>query len=329
MATAVENRVVQLAAEIKDLHKKRGDVEFRLRGLEHKEKVQQGGPPVLGKRVRPGPGDRPLDNNATSKRFREGEGRRDDFRGRNDEGGRSFEKDRERGDDRGDNRDRSSTRLASVAVGAKKDLRDSRDSRDSRPSRDAHDHPRDSHSRDESDRSREESRRPKLSSTIGNTSSGTSDKRPTLDTNNLSDVRRSKNLFNRALMGTLKQFKSESDAKTEAEQRRLEKEQKIQQKVKEEQEKSIEEQKRAFQEQKEKELALKEEVQQLLEQKQLELLNLKWDHHREQLSQFLKTEAKPPIFYKLAKVEPKAVTNKEKSEEDTAQTNSAQDNQSQ
>jgi len=318
MATAVEEQVSKLAAEIKELHKKRGDVEYRLKGLENKERAQQGGAPLLGKRGRPG------DNNLASKRFREGERetRRDDFRARSDvRSDEGRDRDRERGDDRGENK--AAGRIASVAVGARRDSRDSRDSRDTRDTWQPRDNSRDSR---DVGRSREESRRPQLSSTIGDAPFG-SDKRPSLDTNNEETKRRSKNLFNRALMGTLKQFKTESEAKTEAEQRRQELELKIQQKVKDEQEKSIEDQKRAFQEQKEKELALRVEVTQLLEQKALELLNLKWDHHRDQLAPFLKTEAKPPIYYKLAKVEPKA--NKENPKEDSKQTNSTQDNQSQ
>jgi hypothetical protein len=312
MATAVEDQVSKLATEIRELQKKRGDVEYRLRGLENKEKFQQqGGAPLLGKRGRPG------DNIVASKRFREGERetRTGDFRGRLDEG-----RGRER-DDRADNRP---GRIASVAVGVRRDSRDSRDPRDSRESRDSWVNPRD-HSRDSRDvgRSREESRRPQLSSTIGDAPHG-SEKRPSLDTNNEETKRRSKNLFNRALMGTLKQFKTESESKSEAEQRRMDVEQKIQQKVKDEAERSVEEQKRAFQEQKEKELALREEVVQQLEQKALELLNLKWDHHRDQLAPFLKTETKPPIYYKLAKPEPKKDT-----KEESKQTNSTQENRSQ
>lgn len=317
MATAVEDQVSKLAAEIKELQKTRGEVEYRLRGLENKEKVQQqGGPPLLGKRGRPG------DNIVASKRFREGERetRRDVFRGRNDEG---RNRERERADDRPENK--APGRIASVAVGVR---RDSRDSRDSRDNRDSWVNPRDS-SRDSREprdvgRFREESRRPQLSSAIGDASFG-AEKRPALDTNNEETKRRSKNLFNRALMGTLKQFKTESEAKTEAEQRRLEVEQKIQQKVKEDEERSVEEQKREFQEKKEKELALREEVVQQLEQKALELLNLKWDHHRDQLAPFLKTETKPPIYYKLAKPDPK----KDNPKEDSKQTNSTQENQSQ
>jgi len=314
MATVVEDQVSKLAAEIKELQKTRGEVEYRLRGLENKEKAQQqGGAPLLGKRGRPG------DNIVASKRFREGERetRRDVVRERNDEG---RNRERERGDDRPDNK--APARIASVAVGARRDSRETRDSRDSRDS--WVQQPRDNSRRDGRDvgRSREEPRRPQLSSTIGDASLG-SEKRPSLDTNNEETKRRSKNLFNRALMGTLKQFKSESEAKSEAEQRRLEVEQKIQQKVKEEEVRGIEEQKREFQEKKEKELALREEVVQQLEQKALELLNLKWDHHRDQLAPFLKTEAKPPIYYKLAK--PK----KENPKEDSKQTNSTQENQSQ
>lgn len=320
MATAVEDQVSKLAAEIRDLQKKRGDVEYRLRGLEHKEKAQQqGGAPLLGKRGRAG------DNIVASKRFREGERepRRGDVRGE----GRNRER-----DDLGDTKPPG--RIASVAVGVRRDLRDSRDARDSRESRDSWVNPRESRDswvnpregRDSRDmgRSREESRRPQLSSTIGDAPFG-SEKRPSLDTNNEETKRRSKNLFNRALMGTLKQFKTENESKSEAEQRRLDVEQKIQQKVKEEEIKSIEDQKKAFQEQKEKELALREEVVQQLEQKALELLNLKWDHHRDQLAPFLKTEAKPPIYYKLAKQGAK----KEISKEESKQTNSTQENQSQ
>lgn len=303
MATAIEGQASKLALEIKDLQKKRGEIEYELRGIENKEKAQQNA--LLGKRGRTN------DSNITSKRFREGDNRRNDLR-RNEEERRGVERDR---NDRDNNKP---SRLSSVAVGLKKDSRDPRDSRNS------HDNSR----QDNSGRSREESRRPKLSSTIGGDgSSGISEKRSTLDVNDEETKKRSKNMFNKVLLGTLKSFKSASDAKSEAEQRRLELEQKVQQKVKDEQEKSVEEQKRALQEQKDKGLALREEIKQQLEQKELELLNLKWGHHREQLSRFIKTETKPHIYYKPAKVEPKS--NKEKSVEDSKLSNSTQDNQTQ
>jgi len=174
-------------------------------------------------------------------------------------------------------------------------------------------------SRDDVGRSHEETRKPKLTSALGahNPVPVVGEKpKPSLDTSSAEMKSRNKKMFG-VLVGTLQTFKSQIQKKTEAEQRRDELEQKVQQRVKEEQENIREEQRRAVTEQKAKELALREEIRQQQEQKELELLNLKWDNHRNQLSAYLKTEAKPSIYYKPAKNDPSHKSGELKSSTET------------
>jgi len=192
--------------------------------------------------------------------------------------------------------------LSSVVTSSQKSgLRDSRESRDSRDSRNVREF-RETHS---NRNNREEPRKPKLTSAIVSSTPipVVGEKpRPSLDTSGEETKKRSKNMFT-MLVGTLQAFKNEISNKSEADQRREELEQKIQTKVKEEAENFKEEQRRVLQEQKEKEQAVRDEIKQQQEQKELELLNLKWDSHRNQLSAFLKTEAKPAIYYRPAKLD--------------------------
>jgi len=275
--TAVVDNISKLEVELKELQKKRGDVEYRLRNLDNKEKAQQG---LLGKR------NRSENTNQQNKRFRENSGdnnsRRENQRDSNFHN-RNSQNDREHSDKETNNKP---TRLSSVVTGQR-----------------SH-HVRDSQQSSRSNR--EEPKKPKLTSAIVSSTPipVVGEKpRPSLDTSSEETKKRSKKLFG-VLIGTLKSFKNEISNKTEAEQRREELEQKIQQKVKEEQETFKEEQRRALQEQKEKEMTLREEIKQQQEHKELELLNLKWGNHRTQLSCFLKTKAEPPIYYKPAKMDP-------------------------
>jgi len=74
--------------------------------------------------------------------------------------------------------------------------------------------------------------------------------------------------------------------------------------VKEEQENFKEQERRNLQEKKEKEASLRDQIKNQQEQKELQLLNLKWDHHRTQLAPWMKTTAQPPIYYRPAKLDP-------------------------
>jgi len=275
MTAVVE--INKLELELKELQKKRGDVEYRLKSLENKEKAQQG---LLGKRIRN------ENSNLQNKKVKENtseNARKEDGRGLKDDSRSSFNNrgasERER-----ETQNRSS-RLSSVVTGQRsggnRDLKDSYSNRTNK----------------------EEPRKPKLTSAIVSSTPIPivgEKPRPSLDTSSEETKKRSKNIFG-VLVGTLKSFKNEISKKSEAEQRREELEQKVQMKVKEEAESFKEEQRRVLQEQKDKELALREEIKQQQEQKELELLNLKWDNHRNQLASFFKTEAKPAIYYKPAK----------------------------
>jgi len=294
--TAVLDTVNKLEVELKDLQKKRGEVEHRLKTIENKEKAQQG---LLGKR------NRGENQNLQNKRLRDNAGdKREEGRGIRDDSRSNF-------NNRGANdRDREGnnkpTRLSSVVSGQRPSARDST-----------------------TNRVKEEPKKPKLTSAIVSSTPipVVGEKpRPSLDTSSEETKKRSRKLFG-VLVGTLKSFKTEIGKKSEAEQRREELENKVQQKVREEQETFKEEQRRTLQEDKEKELALREEIRQQQEQKELELLNLKWDNHRNQLTPYLKTEAKPPIYYKPSKVdidgknEQKPKDSEEKREEDNEKNN--------
>jgi len=272
MAAVAE--VIKLELEIKELAKKRGEVEFRLRHLEHKEKVQEGA--VLGKRGRPESGDQ------QNKRPREGEEQKEEGgRSRVDAERRSSfnNRDRDRERDYSGNRG-SSSRISSVVSGGRREDSSRRDSFDSR--------------------SREETRRPKLNSALGahNPIPSFGEKpKPALDTSSEEMKSRNRKLFG-VMVGTLQQFKSQIQRKTEADQRREQMQQKVEQRVKNEEATVKEEQRRLLAEQKAKELAAREEIKLVQEQKELELLNLKWGNHRSQLSVYLRTETKPCIYFK-------------------------------
>jgi len=293
--TAVVDGISILEAELKELQKKRVDVEFRLRNMDNKEKSQHG---LLGKR------NRGENANQQNKRVRENTGdnnKRDNQRDSNFYKRSSTNNDRERTEKETNNKP---TRLASVVTGQRSSVRDSQHT--------------------SSRTNREELKKPKLTSAIVSPNPFPVDgekPRSSLDTSSEETKTRSRKLFG-VLVGTLKSFKNEINKKTEAEQRREELEHKVQQKVKEEHETFKEEQRRAFQEQKEKELALREEIKQQQEQKELELLNLKWGNHRTELSFFLKTKTEPPIYYRPAKVD----ENKSAPIDQTVETKPNQDN---
>jgi len=287
MAAVVET-VSKLELELKELQKKRGDVEYRLRNLENKEKAHQG---LLGKRTRV---DHNAQQNKRPSRETWGADGKDEGRSTNRDDSRSNFNNRGSNDRERESNNRP-TRLSSIVTGQRSN-------------------PRESHS----SKTKEEPKKPKLTSAIvsSNPIPVVGEKpRPSLDTSSDETKKRSRKLFN-VILGTLKSFKTEISNKSDAEQRREEVEQKVQLKVKEEQENFKEEQRRALQEMKDKHLALREEIRQQQEQKELELLNLKWDIHRSQLSAYLKTEARPPIYYKPAKDVPTVKSDeKQKTEE--------------
>jgi len=123
--------------------------------------------------------------------------------------------------------------------------------------------------------------------------------RPSLDTSNKESKSRNRKLFG-VLVTTLNQFKTDIAKKSEAVQRREELEQKIETKVAQEEHNFFEQQKKVLEEGKEKEFALREEIKKQQQEKELQVLSLKWQYHRDQLSNFYKTEAKPTIYYKEA-----------------------------
>jgi len=296
MAAVAE--VSKLELEIKELAKKRGEVEFRLRHLEHKEKVQEGA--VLGKRGRPESGDQ------QNKRAREGEEQKEEGgRSRVDAERRSSFNNRDRDRERDYSGNRGS-RLSSVVSGGRREDSSRRDSFDSR--------------------SREEIRRPKLNSALGahNPIPSFGEKpKPALDSSSEEMKSRNRKLFG-VMVGTLQQFKSQIQRKTEADQRREQMQQKVEQRVKTEEATLKEDQRRQLAEQKAKELAAREEIKLLQEQKELELLNLKWGNHRSQLSVYLKTEAKPCIYFK-PKSDPSVKRIKNESKDGSSETNNVQD----
>jgi len=298
MTSALE--ISRLETELKELQKKRGDVENRLKTLENKEKVQQG---LLGKRNRaefPSVQNKRLNTGGEGKKREEGRGPRDESRSSfNSRGINDREREREPNNKPG-------RLLSSVVTSPQKSgLRDSRESRDSRNVREPH----------SNRNNREEPRKPKLTSAIVSSTPipVVGEKpRPSLDTSGEETKKRSRNMFT-MLVGTLQSFKNDISNKSEADQRREELEQKIQTKVKEEAENFKEEQRRILLEQKEKEQVLRDEIKQQQEQKELQLLNLKWDNHRSELSAFLKTEAKPAIYYRPAKLDHEIKKNDQKS----------------
>jgi len=152
----------------------------------------------------------------------------------------------------------------------------------------------------EKDRDSSTSGKPKLTSAIVSTNPVPvvgEKPRPSLNTNSTEAKSRNKKLFG-VILGTLNSFKSDITKKSQSSVRREELEQKVQAKVIQEQENFVELQRRNLQEEKEKELALREDIKKKQEEKELELLTLKWQQHRNQLSNFIRTETKPYIYYR-------------------------------
>jgi len=118
--------------------------------------------------------------------------------------------------------------------------------------------------------------------------------RPTLTPD---EAKRSKRVFG-ALLGTLKRFKADLSTSTDAARRREEAERKAEEKVIHEHDAYAEQLQSRLQEEKTKELVRRAELDQLRDQKDLQLLEVRWQLHEAQLSHWFKTEAQPPIFYR-------------------------------
>jgi len=138
---------------------------------------------------------------------------------------------------------------------------------------------------------------PTITSTVVKVSEKDPEKpQPTLVLKNEEDKKRSRNLFG-VLMGTLQQFKKETEHKTDMDTKRQEVDQKVESKVLTERNELLERHKKIIQEQKGRELALKEEINKKQEVKELELLEGKWAKHHALLSNFHRTETKPHIYF--------------------------------
>ncbi|XP_063957417.1 pinin-like [Lytechinus pictus] len=109
-------------------------------------------------------------------------------------------------------------------------------------------------------------------------------------------VDRNKRMFGH-LLGTLQKFRDESDSKTDKDKRRKEIEKKLEEKAVEEKKAVAEERKLLMKERKDKQAELNR-LEQLVE---LTQEHKDWDVHSGLLSNFIRTRAKPYIFYKPAK----------------------------
>eukprot|EP01121_Diplochlamys_sp_Union-15-3_P022486 TRINITY_DN9594_c0_g2_i1.p1 TRINITY_DN9594_c0_g2~~TRINITY_DN9594_c0_g2_i1.p1 ORF type:complete len:447 (+),score=100.39 TRINITY_DN9594_c0_g2_i1:78-1343(+) len=117
------------------------------------------------------------------------------------------------------------------------------------------------------------------------------------------DVReRNRKIFGH-LVGTLKSsvqdfFKSQQSSTW---QKRKEVEKKIDERVVKTSQQLQEEHRRKLEKEKEEELARREEIRKKLEEKELELLQIAWDDHYKQLSNFIRTKATPHIYWTTQK----------------------------
>lgn len=150
--------------------------------------------------------------------------------------------------------------------------------------------------------------KPKITSAIVSTS-GTDEKATRVNDERMKQ--RNARMFG-SLLGHLKQFKTDLEKKSDAILRREEIEQKVTEKVIKEQEALLEKQKQEHEERKAKEMLLRDDIKMKQEEKELRLLNLKWQIHHSELEGFLKTETKPPIYYRPVRV----LTSNEKKSKD-------------
>jgi pinin len=139
---------------------------------------------------------------------------------------------------------------------------------------------------------------PKITSTVVKVAAEKPSERPAVssDLNNEEIKKRNRKMFG-VLLGTLQQFKKETEEKSELDQKRMEIDQKVQSKVDQERNELLERHKRIIAEQKERELALAEEIRKKQEEKETALLEHTWSQHRALLARFHKTRAKPPVYF--------------------------------
>jgi len=119
---------------------------------------------------------------------------------------------------------------------------------------------------------------------------------PSLQVDDHQLKQRNRKMFD-VLRGTLQQFKKDISVKTESLSRREELELKVEAKVVEEKDRLLEQHRRLIREKKEKAKILREQIRKKEEEKELQLLTIQWNRHRELLWNFIKTKSKPHIYY--------------------------------
>nr|XP_010910964.2 pinin [Elaeis guineensis] len=115
-------------------------------------------------------------------------------------------------------------------------------------------------------------------------------------------VKRNKRMLGQ-LLGTLEKFREEDKqlSATEAYMRRSDSLRRAEQKAREESERLRQQEREQIAEKRRRDLTLRARVAAKAEEKKLELLFLLWAEHHKKLSNFVRTEAEPPIYYMPAK----------------------------
>ncbi|GAQ81180.1 pinin/SDK/memA protein [Klebsormidium nitens] len=116
------------------------------------------------------------------------------------------------------------------------------------------------------------------------------------------EVKRSRRLFG-ALLGTLAQFRKEDEKEksSDAHMKRLTSQQRAEERTRELQDKARKLEREAALAKREKDLVLRNRLAAKTDEKQLEILFLKWTAHEKQLTGFLRTKTEPHLFYVPAK----------------------------
>ncbi|XP_015691246.1 pinin [Oryza brachyantha] len=116
-------------------------------------------------------------------------------------------------------------------------------------------------------------------------------------------VKRNRRMLGKLLVGTLEKFQQEDKklSNTEAYMRRSETQRKADQKAREESERLRQQEREQAVEKRKRDMMLRARVAAKAEEKRLELLYMQWAEHHKRLSNFLRTNAEPPIYYMPAK----------------------------
>ncbi|KAF0913173.1 hypothetical protein E2562_020298 [Oryza meyeriana var. granulata] len=116
-------------------------------------------------------------------------------------------------------------------------------------------------------------------------------------------VKRNRRMLGKLLVGTLEKFQQEDKklSNTEAYMRRSETQRKADQKAREESERLRQQEREQAIEKRKRDMMLRARVAAKAEEKRLELLYMQWAEHHKRLSNFLRTNAEPPIYYLPAK----------------------------